>query len=68
MSQNLQSTITWIRAADQLPDDDITVLIVDGEENLEMGFFDGQTWRYTSSDIVFCGVIFWSEIPQFPTA
>ena len=61
------SVVRWISVADTLPDDDMTVLIADTENDVTLGFHDGDDcWRYCSSEKVGDPVTHWAEIPDPP--
>jgi len=61
------TSIKWISVADQLPDDDMTVLITDTENFVGTGFHDGDAgWRYCNAERVGDPVTHWSELPDPP--
>lgn len=63
------SVVHWISVADKLPDDDMTVLIADTENDVTLGFHDGDSgWRYCSAGLVGDPVTHWAEIPDPPNA
>ena len=61
------SVVRWISVSDKLPDDDMTVLIADTENDVTLGFHDWDFgWRYCSAGIVGDPVTHWAEIPDPP--
>jgi hypothetical protein len=65
-------TIRWIATADELPDEDIIVLVFSPSESEPVwpGYFDGQsadgdTWRTASGHRI--EVTHWAELPTGPT-
>ena len=66
---NTSSIVRWIPVHQQLPDDDITVLIADTEHDVTLGFHDGDDgWRYCNGSRVGDPVTHWAEIPAAPNA
>ena len=63
---NLQASITWIDARNQLPDEDETVLIAESDGEVSSGFLDEGGWRYTSADRVIAEVTHWADMPAAP--
>ena len=62
---HLWKTVCWIRVKDQLPDDDMTVLVhVDGE--VWTGFIEAGLWHYVSGDPIGGRVTHWCEFPDAP--
>jgi hypothetical protein len=63
----ITQSIHWIAVAHQLPDDDMTVLIADTENDVTLGFHDGDAgWRYCNAAIVGDPVTHWAELPDGP--
>ncbi|MEY4246326.1 MAG: hypothetical protein RLZZ245_3911 [Verrucomicrobiota bacterium] len=63
----LTSILRWIPVADELPDDDQTVLIADSESEVEIGFLDGPNgWRLANGARVPAPVTHWAELPEPP--
>lgn len=56
----------WISTAEQLPDDEQTVLIAMEDGEVWTGFMDAGEWRYVSADPVGCAVTHWREFPEPP--
>lgn len=56
----------WVCVRDQLPDDDLCVLIAFGDGEVWTGFLDAGVWRYVSSDPA-DGVTHWMSFPAPPT-
>jgi len=60
-------TIRWISTDTELPDDDMEVLIVDPENDVAVGFHDGDDgWRYLDASRVGDLVTHWAELPDGP--
>lgn len=59
-----QEVITWIEAARELPDADLTVLVRTRgcEEPVWLGFWDGEGWR--DIDTIPIQVVRWCELPK----
>ena len=58
--------LPWHRPAERMPDADLSVLLVlPGEPELEMGWWDGESWRSCVSGGEVVDVLYWSE-PQGP--
>ena len=63
----ITKSIHWIAVADQLPDDDMTVLISDTENDVTLGFHEGDSgWRYCNAALVGDPVTHWAELPDGP--
>jgi hypothetical protein len=62
----------WIPTAQELPDEDICVLIALSDGEVWTGFLDGGAWRFSSADLVDQGegttVTHWTHIPVHPNA
>jgi len=64
----IHSLVAWIPVTSQLPDDDITVLISDVENDVTLGFMDGDSgWRYCSGERVGDPVTHWAHVPAAPS-
>ena len=64
-------TIEWIACADDLPDDDETVLIYvpgDDAEPVMVGYLDGDEWRDGTAYPVLSEVVAWARMPGGPKA
>lgn len=63
-------SVTWIAAADALPDTDTTVLLHSpmSNEPVWLGWWDSaaKVWRYVEGSVA-RGVTHWAEIPDAPT-
>jgi Protein of unknown function (DUF551) len=62
-------TVTWLPAAERLPDDETTVLItlVGGSEPTWLGFLLDGEWRDACTGDTFAGVVtHWAEMPLGP--
>lgn len=58
--------IEWHQSSETLPDDDTTVLIIQGGDvDAFVGWLDGEQWRYV--DGMPCdNVIWWAHMPEGP--
>jgi hypothetical protein len=57
----------WIAVEDQLPDDELTVLIALSDGEVWTGYHDDDQWRYVSADLVEAGkVTHWMDFPEPP--
>lgn len=65
MSKNTE-TIVWHDVNIELPDSDVTVLIIPGGEiEAWVGYLDGEQWRY--ADGMPCNsVVWWAQVPTGP--
>ena len=62
---HLWATVRWVPVDDELPDDEMTVILcADGEP--WTGFREGAMWYYVSGDPVFAAVTHWCEFPEVP--
>jgi hypothetical protein len=62
---HLWTIVRWVPTREELPDDDMTVLIItDGE--VWTGFLEGGAWHYVSGDPVGSKVTYWCEFPEVP--
>ncbi|MFO0253384.1 MAG: hypothetical protein ACK52V_04640 [Betaproteobacteria bacterium] len=59
------STITWHPVAEQLPDDDLLVLLSGGDA--AMGFLDGDSWRDETA-MPIQAPAWWAYFPPGPEA
>jgi hypothetical protein len=57
---------TWKRCADELPDDDMTVLLALADGEVWTGFRDAGKWRYVSADLIEIEVTDWMDFPAPP--
>jgi hypothetical protein len=62
------SIIFWSDVNDELPDDDITVLIAqdDANEPVWLGYRDGDFWRDVSGTAYINKVTHWADLPELP--
>lgn len=69
---NSTFTTAWIPCSQELPDEEITVLIALSDGEVWTGFLDTGEWRYESADLVDQGegvtVTHWAHIPAHPNA
>lgn len=63
----LPAVAAWKRCADELPDEDTTVLIALEDGEVWTGFLDAGVWRYVSADPVDVKVTHWMDFPEPPT-
>lgn len=66
MSTPTPTTILWIEAKTELPDDDLQVLVALDDGEVWTGFRDAGQWRYVSADLIEAGVTHWAEFPAPP--
>lgn len=59
----------WIPVSDELPDDEMTVLVVDREGDVMFGFHDAGKWYYESHAFpAHDAITHWMEMPESPEA
>lgn len=58
----------WISVDDQLPDDELSVLIALDDGEVWTGFMDAGDWRFVSADPVTSRVTHWLNFPEPPGA
>lgn len=63
MSATIQS---WKPTSEELPDDDMTVIIALEDGEVWTGFMDAGLWRFVSADPVESEVTHWMEFPEPP--
>ena len=57
----------WTPVAEQLPDDDVLVLLALNDDDVWPGFKDGETWRYVDAmPIEHERVTHWTNLPPAP--
>ena len=56
----------WISAAEELPDDDTTVLIALDDGEVWTGYHDAGEWLYVSGDQMEATVTHWQHLPEPP--
>lgn len=61
-------SIVWKKVSDELPDDDVTVLIALADGDVFTGFLDAGDWRYVSADLIDVPVTHWANFPYPPAA
>lgn len=66
----MQETITWHLAANELPDDDSTVLVQSlcDSEPVWPGFHDELGWHHAENPVSTITVTAWAEFPVGPIA
>lgn len=64
----MSTTIEWKDASDELPDDDMTVLVALADGEVWTGFLDAGRWCYTSGDPIYNPVRYWADFPDPPTS
>jgi len=62
----VRTSIHWIPAELELPDDDILVLIAETDGNVSTGFHDADVWRYSHGAGVDDLVTHWADLPAAP--
>jgi len=62
----MKAEIEWKRTADEVPDDDMTVLVALSDGEVWTGYCDAGWWRYVSGDRIEPKVVFWAEFPEPP--
>jgi hypothetical protein len=60
----MTSTVKWHNAEKKKPDDDTSVLVVDPDGEMMIGYLDGDHWRHADSSRI--DVAFWAEFPELP--
>jgi hypothetical protein len=70
MSATPQSAVVWKDAKEELPDEDLTVLMALSDGEVWTGFLDAGEWRFVSADPVDQGdgtcVTHWADLPPHP--
>lgn len=62
----LSEIIEWFRTEDSLPDDDTTVLVIQGgDTEVFLGFYDSGRWK-DADGFLLNDVIFWAHMPEGP--
>jgi hypothetical protein len=65
LSPDLWKSVRWVSVDDELPDDEMTVILaVDGEP--WTGFRENGNWLYVSADPISGTVTHWCEFPEVP--
>lgn len=67
-----QETLSWISAAEQLPDSDTTVMVhaPKASEPVWLGYHDGDSWfsvdgsEYGNEEELIAEVVAWAEMPM----
>jgi hypothetical protein len=62
------TTLAWIPSAQELPDDEATVLIAMDDQEVWTGFTEGGVWHYVSGERVSGKVTHWADFPPPPSA
>lgn len=62
----MRTSVKWIDARVEVPDDDMTVLIALSDGYVWLGYHDAGVWRYVSGDDVKAKVTFWANLPYPP--
>lgn len=66
---NCTAPITWVNADEDLPDDEITVLLALEDGEVWTGYHDGGRWYYASGDLISTSkVLHWANFPTPPSA
>jgi hypothetical protein len=67
MTASLMLNMEWIAASDQLPDDEICVLICMADDEVWIGFHDGdEGWHFVSGESPDSIVTHWMQLPPPP--
>lgn len=61
-----QTAVVWRRPADELPDDEMTVLLALADGEVWTGFHDAGSWRFVSADLIETEVLWWAHFPAPP--
>lgn len=56
----------WIAVEEQLPDDDLVVLVALEDGEVWTGYHEDDAWRYVSADLVGPQVTHWMDFPVPP--
>ncbi len=56
----------WKKCSDEMPDDEMTVLLALDDGEVWTGFKDGDDWRYVSADLIEATVTHWMDFPEPP--
>ena len=65
---DLREQITWKKTADEVPDDDLTVLVQYADGEVELGFLDAGKWRCFDACPAVEVPVFWAQLPGGPLA
>jgi Protein of unknown function (DUF551) len=66
MSTSSPQIFQWIDASQDLPDEEMTVLLALEDGEVWTGFLDAGIWRYVSADTIAAKVTHWAEFPEPP--
>jgi hypothetical protein len=58
-------TIYWIDVRDHLPDDEITVLVSSGDQDIDVGYHLAGEWYRTYGQLL-GDVAYWADLPEPP--
>lgn len=61
-----ETTITWLDARHELPDDEESVLVATEEGEVIPGFHEAGQWRHMTADLIPSPVSHWSYFPDPP--
>lgn len=65
--RTLGEIIEWHAPADDMPDADETVLIImGGDVEASMGFWDGERWLDVSAFPLGAAPLYWAHLPEGP--
>ena len=63
----MKRAITWINVDQELPDDDLVVLVfIETSDEVWIGYKDGDDWRGTDAHPFVGTVTHWAEMPEGP--
>lgn len=60
-------TVNWIDVNEDLPDDEIAVLmVIEGCERPYFGWKLGDQWHHDCGEVVGGTVLYWADLPEVP--
>lgn len=62
----MSAEIMWVNAANELPDDEMTVLVALADGEVWTGFHLDGTWRFVSGEEISSQVTWWANFPEPP--
>jgi hypothetical protein len=58
--------VFWTDANEELPDDEMTVLVALEDGEVWTGFHENEEWHYVSGETIPCEVLHWANFPMPP--